>query len=130
MEHKAAPQAPVVPALPLPDDNPKTKYGHLKAPLHLVPASAVIEEAWVMQLGARKYGAFNWRAKTVSATIYQAAALRHLLAWFEGEDVDAESGRSHLAHVRACMAILIDAERCGRLNDDRPNAGLLGGPAF
>ena len=73
-----------------------------------------------MQLGGAKYGPFNWQDDPVDASTYYSAAMRHLMQWYSGEDIDAESGASHLAHVRACMAILIDAKASGRLIDDRP----------
>lgn len=105
------------------DDNPKTAFGLKKPPISLVPPVAIIEEALVFGLGASKYGPYNWREKTVSSRVYLDAALRHIQSWQDGEDVDPESGRSHLAHARACLAILIDAESIGRLNDNRPSAG-------
>jgi len=110
----------------LPDDNPKTAFGATKAPLHLVPPSALYALGQVFGLGARKYGAYNWRRQAVSSSVYQAAALRHLMAYWDGEDKDAESGESHLAHVMACCAIILDADRYGKLNDDRPNTGRGG----
>jgi hypothetical protein len=55
----------------------------------------------------------------VSSTVYYDAALRHLMAWFDGETIDPESGLSHLAHVMACCNILLDAEKNGKLNDNR-----------
>ena len=106
-------------ALSPPDGNPKSKFGIQKCPTHLVPPKAISEEAEVFGLGARKYGPYNWRDDAVSASVYYAAMLRHLFAWWDGEDVDAESGRTHLAHVRACAAILIDAAAHEKLNDDR-----------
>ena len=102
------------------DDNPKTIYGEQKTPMDLVPPSAIRTEARVFKHGADKYGAYNWREKTVSSSVYYAAALRHLTAWWDGENRDPDSGEHHLAHVRACMAIVIDAAGLGRLNDDRP----------
>lgn len=78
-----------------------------------------------MALGAEKYGAFNWQSSKVDATTYYSAAMRHLMSWFAGEDVDPESGASHLAHVRACMGILIDAAATGQLVDDRPTCGSV-----
>ena len=116
-QYPAAPEA-VPPALP--DTNPKTVFGVRKTPLHLVPPPALAAEARVFALGARKYGAYNWRQHAVSASVYQAAALRHLLAAWEGEDADPESGESHWAHARACLGILLDARHHGKLNDDRP----------
>jgi hypothetical protein len=104
--------------------NPKDAIGQHKPPLCLVPASANILEATVFALGAKKYGsAFNWRKQNVGASTYVSAALRHLSQWFDGENDDAESGVSHLAHARACLGILIDASVCGSLVDDRPPVG-------
>jgi hypothetical protein len=107
----------------LPDTNPKTAYGVQKAPVHLVPPPALLALAEVMGLGAKKYGPYNWREHAVSASVYQAAAMRHLLAWWSGESIDPESGQSHLAHAMACCAIVLDAEAVGKLNDDRPGDG-------
>lgn len=73
-----------------------------------------------MALGAAKYNPFNWNDQPVDATTYYSAAMRHLLSWFSGEEKDPESGASHLAHVRACMGIIMDAQACGTLIDDRP----------
>lgn len=103
----------------LPDDNPKTAIGQTKPGMSDVPPSALRALGEVMRLGARKYGRLNWRAKTVSSTVYYDAAMRHLMAWMDGETVDPESGQSHLAHVMACCTILIDAEAEGSLNDNR-----------
>lgn len=103
--------------------NPKDIVGAYKPPLHLVPTSANILEAMVLQLGATKYGPANWREQDVNASTYIAAAYRHLSQWFDGEDVDKESGVSHLAHARACLSILIDAIETEHVVDDRPPKG-------
>lgn len=106
--------------------NPKDRLGRLKPSLHLIPASAQIIESMVMALGAKKYGAYNWRAKNVAATVYIAAAMRHLLSWLDREEYDDESGVSHLGHARACLGILLDAQTLGKLVDDRPTGGIAG----
>jgi hypothetical protein len=111
---------------PYPDDNPKTKFGVRKPQLHAIPASSLLLLGQVMQLGEAKYGLTNWRHKTVSSSVYYDAAMRHLLSWLDGENADPESGVSHLAHVMACCAILLDAETVGNLNDDRPAIGAAG----
>lgn len=104
--------------------NPKDVVGANKPNLSLVPQSANILEAVVMSLGATKYGSsYNWRHSPVKASVYVSAALRHLAQWNDGEDDDAESGVSHLAHARACLGILIDAQTVGSWIDDRPEAG-------
>lgn len=113
-------------AQPLPSTNPKRAFGVRKPSAQFIPPVAIIEESVVMALGAAKYGAFNWQDDPVDATTYYSAAMRHLLQWFSGEDKDVESGASHLAHVRACMAILLDAQAGGRLVDDRPKCASAG----
>jgi hypothetical protein len=72
------------------------------------------------QLGADKYGPWNWRDNSVAASVYINAILRHVKAWQESEDIDPESGVSHLGHVMACCGILLDAQAVGNLIDDRP----------
>ncbi len=103
-----------------PDNNPKTGAGLKKPSTHLVPSPALMQLAGVMALGARKYGPYNWREAGVAATVYIAAAERHLRSWLDGELIDPESGCSHLAHAMACCAILVDAMAIDKLVDDRP----------
>ncbi len=104
-------------------ENPKDRIGAAKPPLHLIPPAAEILESVVMGLGAKKYGPFNWRTANVRATVYISAARRHLAQWLDGQDDDPESGVSHLAHARACLGILLDAQATGALIDDRPEPG-------
>ena len=101
-------------------ENPKHAAGRKKTPLRFIPPVALAAEGRVMELGAAKYGAFNWSDGGVVASVYYDAAMRHLMQWYSGEDIDQESGQPHTAHVRACMAILLDAEAQGVLDDDRP----------
>jgi len=108
-----------------PDDNPKTAIGVSKAPYHLVPPAAIHHTAMAFADGARKYGPYNWRDKTVSSSVYYSAAMRHLTAWWDGEDLSEDAKVHHLGHVMACMAILLDAESVGKMNDDRPTKGAV-----
>lgn len=107
-------------AVPEVSTNPKRAFGIKKPQAHFIPPVAILAEAKVMALGGSKYGPYNWQDQPVDASTYYDAALRHLMSWFTGESVDEESGQSHLAHVRACMGILLDAEATGTLIDDRP----------
>lgn len=102
-----------------PDGNPKTAFGEAKPKLSDTPTIGIQLMGQVHSNGASKYGRFNWREHQVSSTVYYDAALRHLMAWFDGETIDPESGISHLAHVMACCNILLDAEKNGKLNDNR-----------
>lgn len=105
------------------DTNPKDLIGVTKPQLHLVPPAASLRMAKVLELGATKYGPYNWREKAVRTTVYLSAAMRHLAQALDGEDFDPESGQPHEAHVAACMAILLDAADHGNLKDDRPTPG-------
>lgn len=111
------------PGSALPDDNPKTAFGVKKWSLADVPVIALYWLGKVCKNGAAKYGRMNWRQNSVTASIYYDAAQRHLMAWYDGEHRDAESGCHPLAHVMACCAIIIDAEQHQCLNDDRPLSG-------
>jgi len=103
--------------------NPKDQIGINKPPIHLVPAVAIIHEAMAFKDGAEKYGPYNWRGESVSASVYMAACYRHLMAWFDGEEFARDSRVHHLGHARACLAIILDAASVGKLVDDRPSAG-------
>ncbi len=103
--------------------NPKDAIGSGKLPIHLWPTTATALGSLGLLDGMLKYGRSNWRASGVRASIYFDAANRHLNAWFEGEDCDPDSGLPHLAHALACLAIVVDAQAAGKLNDDRMHPG-------
>lgn len=106
--------------------NPKDRIGITKPPIHLVPPVAIIHESMAMKDGAEKYGPYNWRGESVSASVYIAACYRHLMAWFDREEHAQDSGVHHLGHARACLAIILDAMSVGKLVDDRPSPGFSG----
>ena len=106
-----------------PDNNPKTAFGVKKPSLSKIPPVALLHTAQAMMNGASKYGAYNWREKDVTASIYIDAAMRHLMAWFDGEECAEDSGVHHLGHAMASIAILLDAASGGNLLDDRPLEG-------
>lgn len=99
--------------------NPKDIAGASKPQMGLIPVGAMETVARVMELGATKYGPYNWRKNKVRYMVYAHASLRHLYAWIGGESVDPESGQPHLAHVAACMLIVLDAIATGSGKDDR-----------
>lgn len=103
--------------------NPKDLIGDTKAALHLVPPALLISAAEAIATGAVKYGPYNWRDYPIQAHAYYGAILRHLTAWWDGEDAASDSGVSHLSHVAAGLAILLDAIGTETLVDDRPKPG-------
>jgi hypothetical protein len=100
--------------------NPKDAVGIKKAPMSTVPAPVLAECGLAMLEGALKYGRHNYRAVGVRSSVYYDAALRHLMAWWEGQDTDPDSGLSHLVKAMACMVVLRDSQSRGNLTDDRP----------
>lgn len=116
-----------------PDGNPKTLMGAKKPDLSVIPPAAQLHLATALMNGAEKYGPFNWREQPISTRPYVAAAMRHLLAYMDGEEFSTDTVEAglpvhHLAHVMACCAILLDADAVGTLNDNRPTIPGTAGP--
>lgn len=99
--------------------NPKDVIGCEKLPLHLWPTTATAMGCLGLLEGALKYGRNNFRESGVRTSIYIDACKRHLDAYMEGEDHAPDSGTPHLANALACLAIIVDAQAVGKLNDDR-----------
>lgn len=102
-----------------PKDRAAVDLGKLSFASLSVPA--LILEAKAMEYGARKYGALNWRiaGQEVRASTYLSATLRHLFAYWDGEDCDRESGIHHLAHAKASIGVWLDALLTNHCIDDR-----------
>ena len=90
-----------------------------KVPLDLIPLSAMIECARVFDYGRNKYAAWNW-AKGMDWSVPYGCLLRHMAAWFDGEDNDPESGLPHLGHAMCNLVMLSTFARTYREGDDRP----------
>jgi hypothetical protein len=96
-----------------------TKADSKKVRLDLLPTESLREIAKVMEFGSKKYGDYNWTKGMQWSRMY-AAALRHLFAFWEGQDLDEESGISHLAHLGCCVQFLIYYQKKNKGVDDRP----------
>lgn len=108
------------------ETNPKDAVGVKKVPISTVPAPVIAEIGLAMLEGARKYGRHNYRAAGVRASVYYDALFRHMGAWWEGEDIDKESGLSHITKALACLTVLRDSMLLGNWEDDRPPKFPLG----
>lgn len=101
--------------------NPKDRIGVTKVPLLSVMSSQVMGEVALGMLeGALKYGRHNYRAVGVRASVYGDAALRHVAAWWEGQDIDPASGLSHITKAISCLMVLRDSMMQENWVDDRP----------
>ena len=79
--------------------------------MSLLPWRAVQQIVSVLEFGAAKYGADNWQRVPEARQRYFDAAMRHLLAWWDGERLDAESGLPHLAHAGCCILFLLWSDK-------------------
>lgn len=95
------------------------KHDSGKLRLDLIPPELLLDVAEVLSFGATKYGDRNWERGMYWGRVF-GAAMRHLWAWWSGEDKDPETGLSHLAHALCCVMFLATYERRGAGYDDRP----------
>jgi len=94
-----------------------------KLRMDLIPVEALDAMARRLTLGSQRYGARNWEKGIVYSRLY-AALLRHLLAWWGGQDMDSDPAAgdsSHLEGVLINAAFLVALEKRGIPGlDDRP----------
>lgn len=103
------------------DTNPKDAIGVRKAGVSCIPANVMAELGVAMLEGASKYGRHNYRAAGVRASVYYDAAVgRHLMDWWEGDDIDKDSGLSHITKAIAALVVLRDSMMQDNWVDDRP----------
>jgi hypothetical protein len=106
---------PFVPAGGKKNDNGKDRWD-------LLPWDAVREVVKILVFGATKYNDRNWEKGIVFSRVW-AAILRHGTSWWEGEEADPETGRSHVAHMVTNALFLLAFILRGRKDlDDRPVA--------
>lgn len=94
------------------------KFDDNKLPVNLLSTEALLQTAAVLKFGADKYHAHNWRDGFAWSRPL-AAAMRHIMAYNDGEDKDPESGLSHLAHAACCIMFLLEFEKTHPELDDR-----------
>jgi|TARA_R110000824_G_scaffold140404_1_gene306269 hypothetical protein len=102
------------------DTNPKDALGVAKAPMSTIPAGVLMEIGLAMFEGGRKYGRHNYRDAGIRASVYYDATFRHLFDFWEGEDLDQDSGLSHVTKALASLVVLRDAMINDKWTDDRP----------
>jgi len=92
-------------------------YG--KLPLQYILAMKGIDEiAKVGEFGAKKYGQWNYMAGSEYMR-FLGSCSRHLTLFIRGENLDHESGISHLAHLCYDALMLLEWQHRKRGLDDR-----------
>ena len=94
------------------------KFDQEKLPMHLFPKDAMDAVVEILAFGKDKYGAWNWMNGLEWTRLYDAC-LRHLLAWNDGENLDEESKKNHIAHAACNLVFLLTFIKKEIGTDDR-----------
>lgn len=86
-----------------------TKNDSDKLRLDLIPVSAMMSLGRALTFGAQKYSDRNWEMGFKFSRVV-GALLRHLYAWYGGEDIDPESGLNHTELI-LCNAVFLNEIR-------------------
>ncbi|MBL4763465.1 MAG: hypothetical protein JKY93_12310 [Gammaproteobacteria bacterium] len=101
-------------------ENPKKKFGAAKVGVSNIPIPVMREVGAAMNEGADKYGAYNWRESEIDAETYFNSTRRHLDDWWDGEDIDPDSGIHHVSKAISSLMVLRDSMLAGTFEDNRP----------
>ena len=97
------------------------KFDQGKPRPELLPPLALMEISKVLAFGAQKYSAGNWRKVRGWRWRYTGAVLRHMFLYMSGNQVDSESGLSHLSHAGCDLLFLLELEHlCAPHGDEVP----------
>lgn len=112
------------PAAPVGDVNSNARgsgarFNSGKPDYSLIPMKLLEGEARVWAYGAKKYKAWNWM-KGMDWNVPFACAMRHMAAWQAGEDIDPETGESHLDHAMCNLRMLRYYADFYKEGDNRP----------
>lgn len=87
------------------EDQKADRFNAGKPQWSLVDFEALEPMVRVLEYGAEKYDAHNWK-KGFPYTKLMESMLRHCFAYLEGEDKDPESGLDHIGHI-LCNAMFL-----------------------
>lgn len=92
-----------------------------KPTFELIPFDLLADVNKVLQHGQRVYGTGNWRKPDgFKLSRCYNALLRHMFAWWKGEDNDPQTGISHLAHAMCNLLFMMYHFKNNKKSDDRP----------
>jgi hypothetical protein len=90
-----------------------------KPPLAMLPWAGIREVAHVQAYGHKKYGDFHNFRKGIEVSRNLSCAVRHISDFMDGQDLDSESGRNHLAHAACRLLFTLQNINDGVAIDDR-----------
>lgn len=83
------------------------KYDKGKIRYSLIPWEALRTVVYVLEHGASKYGAGNWKYVPYAEERYKEALGRHFARFMEGQTFDADSRCPHIAHIATNALFLL-----------------------
>jgi len=81
------------------------RFNQGKLQWSLVDFNAFEDMVRVLEFGAQKYDAHNWKKGLMVSGVCESL-IRHLFAYMNGEDIDPESGLPHIGHIQ-CNAMFL-----------------------
>lgn len=91
-----------------------------KARYELLAPEFLDGTAQILTFGAAKYEDRNWEKGMKWSRVF-GAMMRHMWAWWAGQKLDPETGKSHLWHASCCLMFLVAYEARQTGEDDRPS---------
>ena len=87
------------------------RFNEGKPQWHQLHFKSLLPLVRVMEYGEKKYGKDNWKKGQDIPSLCDCA-MRHLTAFMDGEELDPESGVSHIGHIMAnCMMIVYNMDK-------------------
>lgn len=109
----------------VPDPTRPAKFDGDKLRFELIPPELLEGAARGLTFGAKKYSAGNWATGSgFEWSRLFGGLMRHLWAFWRGEDIDPESGNHHLDHAACMLAFLIAHVKRKHGTDDRVSVGV------
>lgn len=99
-------------------DTGAVKHDGLKPRVDLIPPEVIFAMGAMFRHGAEKYEDRNWEKGMRWSRVF-GSTMRHLWAWWAGEDIDPESKQPHLYSAACCVAMLIAYRERKVGTDDR-----------
>ena len=82
------------------DTESALRYNTGKPKWSLVHMRSLVPMIRVLEYGAEKYEPFNWQKPTERNTLIDSMQ-RHMAALIDGNELDDESGLTHIGHIMA-----------------------------